>query len=449
MEGCSAAFNATNCIRTCLFFAAAPPTFLNATGLGDIHKLERQHRGDADTEHDSDAASVARFAPEMADPSLPTVVLENFVDRAQSIETFEFPQECNIVAGHENDGVSSTRVAAADHVVFVPQYGTISSLNVVTSMGIALFHHRLHSARRERLRIRRTQPPSDPTPKLIRRSVRDVDAVVAPQLEAYTAQFKQALPVNDNGTRADLRPIHPLYYHLSHDDIMQRHSERVQGILSSVAQSDTPGGEGVLRLSVLYENDVDMRNLGGLIRNANSFLTDVYYTGRRKINRQGTVGSNHYTNITHLGDAAEGPGAVAEALGKQQLELWCVDNEHRHLLRASGGGPVVGVHAATDTDEVLASLPVVALDADDEVVAAALLARRRSGVATRGIMLLIPQEGIAPCAALLRLCTRRVVLSSAAATVSPDDDTVAHRGIASQISAGIVLQRLFSLTLRL
>ena len=45
-----------------------------------------------------------------------------------------------ILMGDENKGVSGSRLGAAALVVYVPQYGTISSLNVVTTLGLALFY---------------------------------------------------------------------------------------------------------------------------------------------------------------------------------------------------------------------------------------------------------------------------------------------------------------------
>jgi len=42
-------------------------------------------------------------------------------------------------------------------------------------------------------------------------------------------------------------------------------------------------------------------NISTLIRNANAFnVKEVFYLGKRKIDKRGTVGTHHYTNITHL-----------------------------------------------------------------------------------------------------------------------------------------------------
>lgn len=44
-------------------------------------------------------------------------------------------------------------------------------------------------------------------------------------------------------------------------------------------------------------------NISTLIRNANAFNVEkVYYLGKRKVDRRGTVGTHHYTDVVYLAD---------------------------------------------------------------------------------------------------------------------------------------------------
>jgi tRNA G18 (ribose-2'-O)-methylase SpoU len=59
-------------------------------------------------------------------------------------------------------------------------------------------------------------------------------------------------------------------------------------------------------VAVLMENFAGDFNIGTVIRNANAFNTkEVFYLGRKHYDRRGTVGTHHYTNITHLRNIEE------------------------------------------------------------------------------------------------------------------------------------------------
>ena len=50
-----------------------------------------------------------------------------------------------LVFGNEVDGVSQDVIESADGVLEIPQYGTKHSLNISVTVGIVLWHFRLHS----------------------------------------------------------------------------------------------------------------------------------------------------------------------------------------------------------------------------------------------------------------------------------------------------------------
>jgi tRNA(Leu) C34 or U34 (ribose-2'-O)-methylase TrmL len=414
MEGCGTALNATNCIRSCLFFGAQPPTFLNAQSFADIASLER-HANDGD-ETQSAPVSTARFGA-LADPSLPLVVLENFVDGARTIEGFDFPANCNLIAGHENRGVSKHFIDRADHVVFLPQYGTISSMNVVTSAGMAMFHYHLSQQRAVAGALPATHVPG------------------AEDVNAFLSTFAKSLPMTSDGERLDKRPIHPTLYLKSHEEILRCHDDHRRRVLlrgTSAQEQNTP----LFRIAVVYENKIDTRNLGGLVRNANSYLCPVFYVGKRKINKQGSVGSDHYTELVHLAqidmdDPSETRRVVEErVVRREQMELWELDLHQDDLYEPSADAGTG--HAADVTP------PTISLDSSmlfEEVMAA----RTRS---PGGIALIVPQEGIPASAALRGLCTRRLSI------VNRGTEQSEHRGLPSQVGAAIALQRLFTMLLQ-
>jgi tRNA G18 (ribose-2'-O)-methylase SpoU len=58
--------------------------------------------------------------------------------------------------------------------------------------------------------------------------------------------------------------------------------------------------------AVLMENFMGDFNIGTVIRSANAFgASEVFYLGRKKYDKRGTVGTHHYTDIKHLKDHNE------------------------------------------------------------------------------------------------------------------------------------------------
>lgn len=58
--------------------------------------------------------------------------------------------------------------------------------------------------------------------------------------------------------------------------------------------------------AVMMENFMGDFNIGTVIRSANAFgASEVFYLGRKKYDKRGTVGTHHYTDIKHLKDHDE------------------------------------------------------------------------------------------------------------------------------------------------
>lgn len=303
------------------------------------------------------------------------VVLENFLPSSRSIFRFRFPLNSSLVMGHENKGINKDlfqvselheeaekskasdatfHLSVADNhplplssaaVVFIPQYGTISSLNVVTALGIGLFYAFLD-----------THYPHSRT------ILSDDDVLTNDQKTRYASLlqyqkfYQEALPTvtssfcttdkNVDDRRVDVRPIHPIFYKKSEDEISQFLSQHRQSLLQYCAEEQQRHLKGDnapcsrFGLSVLYENEFDQRNFGGLIRNVNAFCVDqLLYVGRKKYNVVGSVGCYHYTRPYYLGlgfDASESERKVKIASSVEESDDSCEKKESTAIENAVG-----------------------------------------------------------------------------------------------------------------
>lgn len=572
LEGCHSAFNATNSIRTALYFqTAAPPTFLTAASWKAIEHVQTRPNthnnaltaSSSSSSSSSDTPALSSTVPVSASDASPfagiaffgeeayfsgrvmgaqssevaggpIVAVENFTDRAQSLMQTRLPSTAphnpiRLVVGHENRGVrrsllrpkAPTRQLAqtasvapvADMVVYVPQYGTISSLNVVTSLGIALFYCYVDENCPSSRTVYQAMTSSgaehvgltgkEAAPK----SGSDEEAkVLRERIQAYQDYFKRSLPApplatasatpsaaevtpadaHSNTTpRLDRRPIHPVFYQQGMTDIMQLQQRYREALLQysrhgreASAPYTEDSKEGLDRavtattppffgLSVLYENEYDQRNFGGLIRNANAFLVDhILYVGRRKYNVVGAVGSYHYTPPIYLGplpseEDGEQPEAVCdsssaeagkkvedwstslkakvEALYSTQdkfaassvlhptvpREWWLLDCGHGFLYEENSatGSEEEGEGQDVSVARSPPSPPPPASEARTFAVSAASLRLYRALLAqgrvrhlcqpeaalrsalSGGVVLMVPQEGKLPHVKLMQLCT--------------------------------------------
>ena len=67
--------------------------------------------------------------------------LDNNVDGCIPIETFEWPENSLMIFGEEGEGISSLLLKNCDYCVSIGQYGSVRSLNVGTSSGIAMYDY--------------------------------------------------------------------------------------------------------------------------------------------------------------------------------------------------------------------------------------------------------------------------------------------------------------------
>lgn len=114
---------------------AVPPS-------AEIHKSALGAEDSVDWEHVDDTMAAIRRLKEdgytivSAEQTMESVMLDTFVP--------EKGRRYAVVFGNEVAGVSQEVVDSSDFALEIPQYGTKHSLNVSVSMGVVLWHFRLH-----------------------------------------------------------------------------------------------------------------------------------------------------------------------------------------------------------------------------------------------------------------------------------------------------------------
>lgn len=66
------------------------------------------------------------------------VVIDN-IEGAEPLDSFVWPERPLMIFGQESIGVSPPALRAASHAVYIPQYGSVRSLNVGVASGIAMY----------------------------------------------------------------------------------------------------------------------------------------------------------------------------------------------------------------------------------------------------------------------------------------------------------------------
>ena len=118
----------------CGICAVPPSAEIHKSALGAEDSVEWEHVDDT-------MEAVSRLKEEgytivSAEQTMDSVMLDTFIP--------EKGRKYAVVFGNEVAGVSQEVVDASDFSLEIPQYGTKHSLNVSVSMGVILWHFRLH-----------------------------------------------------------------------------------------------------------------------------------------------------------------------------------------------------------------------------------------------------------------------------------------------------------------
>lgn len=68
------------------------------------------------------------------------IALENSVPQAEKIYDFEWPENPLIIIGEEGVGITPETLALCDRFVFIPQWGSVRSMNAAVAGSIAMNH---------------------------------------------------------------------------------------------------------------------------------------------------------------------------------------------------------------------------------------------------------------------------------------------------------------------
>jgi tRNA G18 (ribose-2'-O)-methylase SpoU len=114
----------------------------NAFNAKQVYYLGNRHydrRGTVGTHHYTDISHL-RSVEELLKlkESYTFVGLENSVDGAISMDKFEWPSNPLLIIGEEGVGITPETLSLCDRCVYIPQYGSVRSLNAGVASGIAL-----------------------------------------------------------------------------------------------------------------------------------------------------------------------------------------------------------------------------------------------------------------------------------------------------------------------
>ena len=69
------------------------------------------------------------------------VALENGISSAESMYDFVWPDNSLIIVGEEGIGITKETLDMCDKFVYIPQYGSVRSLNAASALSIALYDY--------------------------------------------------------------------------------------------------------------------------------------------------------------------------------------------------------------------------------------------------------------------------------------------------------------------
>jgi hypothetical protein len=491
------AFNAWNFLRLSLFFGCRPQPRVLSALTRTTPSMDVAFRGNRVFHMMSEVKA-------KLDPTVVTVGL-SACPTARPIDSFDFksilrkwPQRTNLphhapvtpsssslqlqlVVGMEN-GMSEEVLRQCHHTVYIPQYGSVGSLSMLTALGIAA--HRVHTA------VNGSCIPIPP--------------------RAGTDRVEGgASHASSTGTADDQQRNRPIQ--LNEKGLPLPHTESLLHLTNPEISHYLKGQRGrfPLQLGMLWHNDIGDRNIGACIRNANAYNCEkMILINRRKFNLRGSVGTHHYLDLLHFPsakmtqenrgislsrergealDLPEGKEEIGLGAGRQQrqskaqgkpkvcpapnapslpeaLEGWACWEIHQYYPylqhHLNGINSVAGlveyplVRHSPDLqtfirpvpEGVITSLPPslagppVLLDDEGSVLNALRDVQRRK---LKGVMLVVPDEGSTLRTEVRKLCERTVFV------LNPTTMSPLSRGISAQISTGITLERLRAMMVHL
>lgn len=100
-----------------------------------------------DITHMPDPKDFIRFIRARQNAGIPFIVAEylpkehEFFSKQKNLVDFEWPEECTVMFGEEGTGVSDQYLYHADHIVYLPMFGSVRSFNVASTAHVFMYDY--------------------------------------------------------------------------------------------------------------------------------------------------------------------------------------------------------------------------------------------------------------------------------------------------------------------
>jgi len=131
MENFVGDFNLSSVLRSC--------NAMNGREMFYLGRKQYDRRGTVGTHHYTDLINVKTREELLKLKERYTfVALENSVPQAESIYDFMWPENPLIIIGEEGVGITPETLELCDRYVYIPQYGSVRSMNAAVAGSIAM-----------------------------------------------------------------------------------------------------------------------------------------------------------------------------------------------------------------------------------------------------------------------------------------------------------------------
>lgn len=131
MENLVGDFNLSSVLRSC--------NAMNGREMFYLGRKQYDRRGTVGTHHYTDIINLKdREELIKLKDRYTFVALENSVPQAESIYNFQWPDNPLIIIGEEGVGITQETLTLCDRFVYIPQYGSVRSMNAAVAGSIAM-----------------------------------------------------------------------------------------------------------------------------------------------------------------------------------------------------------------------------------------------------------------------------------------------------------------------
>lgn len=103
--------------------------------------------------HVPDQQDLINFINARQRTKIPFIVAEFLTEdspyfhKQQSLVSFEWPELCTVMFGEEGTGVSEEYLKHADHILYVPMFGSVRSFNVASTAHVFMYDYMVKTGR--------------------------------------------------------------------------------------------------------------------------------------------------------------------------------------------------------------------------------------------------------------------------------------------------------------